>query len=374
MAKEKSDGADYYERMLGLLGSLTRLFSESNVPYLNYRVSENLFCKAFSAKNLSRSDVSADASIGNVGIGIKTFVDGNGKSFQKVAEFNKDNLSFRGLAVEDVIKRISVLRNERIEATKRIYGLADMVYHCVVRENSKISAYECPMDVVNLDKIKEVVASKNTIAFKDDKNEYSFNLTKSTLYKRFITKDVKFEASVKILDDPFEILEQKFSDIKETYYSDGKTKPYVILPLYSYKDGEKVVFAKSGLNQWNASGRKRDYNEIYIPISRKIHQRFPGFFLGRDKECNLILPNGKLLSVKVCQDGSKAFMSKHNADLGEWLLREVLQLKEGELLTYEKLQEIGFDSVIIEKIDAKTYSIDFMPSGSYEEFEEEQGV
>ena len=55
-------------------------------------------------------------------------------------------------------------------------------------------------------------------------------------------------------------------------------------------------------------------------------------------------------------------------------MREVLQLKEGELLTYEKLQEIGFDSVIIEKIDVKTYSIDFMPSGSYEEFEEGQGV
>jgi len=278
MAKEKSEGADYYERMLGLLGSLTRLFSESNVPYLNYRVSENLFCKAFSAKNLSRSDVSADASMGNVGIGIKTFINGNGKSFQKVAEFNKDNLSFRGLDVNDVIKRVSELRNKRIGATKRIYGLADMIYHCVVRGDGKISAYECPMDSVNLDKIKDVVALKNTIAFKDDKNEYSFNLTKSTLYKRFITQGILFEVSVKILDDPFEILEQKFSDIKKTYYSDEKTKPFVILPLYSHKNGEKVVFEKSGLNQWNAGGRKRDYNEIYIPISKKYIEGFRDSF------------------------------------------------------------------------------------------------
>lgn len=374
MAKEKTEEVIYYEKMLGLLGSLTRLFSENNVPYLNYRVSENLFCKVFSAKNLSRSDVSADASIGNTGIGIKTFINGNGKSFQKVAEFNKDNLSFRELKVDDAIKRISELRNERIEATKRIYGLANMIYHCVVRDDCKIRVYECPMDTIDLDKIKEIVASKNIISFKDDKNEYSFNLTKSTLYKRFITQNIQFEIPVKILDDPFEVLEQKFSDIKKTYYSDEKTKPYVILPLYSYKNGEKIVFEKSGLNQWNAGGRKRDYNEIYIPIAKKIHKRFPGFFLGRDKPCNLILPNGKLLSVKVCQDGSKAFMSKHNADLGEWLLREVLQLKEGELLTYKKLQEIGFDSVIIEKIDSKTYSIDFMPSDSYEDFEEEQGV
>jgi hypothetical protein len=64
-------------------------------------------------------------------------------------------------------------------------------------------------------------------------------------------------------------------------------------------------------------------------------------------------------------------MSKHNADLGKWLLRKVLNLKEGELLTYKKLQEIGLDSVIIERIDNKTYAIDFRPSGTYEEFLEE---
>jgi len=85
------------------------------------------------------------------------------------------------------------------------------------------------------------------------------------------------------------------------------------------------------------------------------------------------LPDGRILSSKVCQDGSKALMSKHNADLGKWLLRDVLGLKEKELLTYEKLQEIGFDSVILERIDSKTYSIDFRPSGTYEEFIEENG-
>ena len=78
-----------------------------------------------------------------------------------------------------------------------------------------------------------------------------------------------------------------------------------------------------------------------------------------------------MLEAKVCQDGSKALMSKHNADLGKWLLRKVLNLKEKELLTYEKLQRIGLDSVIIERIDKKTYSIDFRPSGTYEEFIED---
>ncbi|MFH1275731.1 MAG: hypothetical protein ABIH82_01325 [Candidatus Woesearchaeota archaeon] len=61
----------YYLKMLKILGSLTGLFSESDIPYLNYRVTENLFCKAFSANNLSRSDVSVDACLDNIGIGIK---------------------------------------------------------------------------------------------------------------------------------------------------------------------------------------------------------------------------------------------------------------------------------------------------------------
>ena len=78
---------EYYQKILKILGSLTNLFSESKVPYLNYRITENLFCKAFTAKNLSRSDVSADASLNDVGIGIKTFVNGNGKSLQKVGRF-----------------------------------------------------------------------------------------------------------------------------------------------------------------------------------------------------------------------------------------------------------------------------------------------
>ena len=73
----------------------------------------------------------------------------------------------------------------------------------------------------------------------------------------------------------------------------------------------------------------------------------------------------------MCQDGSKALMSKHNADLGKWLLRDVLNLKEGQLLTYKKLQEIGLDSVIIERIDSRTYAIDFRSSGTYEQFMEE---
>ncbi len=363
------DEQDYYKKILKILGSLTNLFSESKVPYLNYRVTENLFCRAFTAKNLSRSDVSADASLNNVGIGIKTFINGNGKSFQKVAEFNKENIQFRGLESKKLIEKVADLRNERVESTKRIYGLKSMIYHCIVRDEEKIKTFECDMNLIDKSTIKLLNITKNTILFKDSGNEYSFNISKSTLSKRFITQDIIFEIDIKILEDPFEVLEEKLSKVKDVDYKKIiSEKPFVILPLYSItKDGKKV-HKKSGLNQWNAEGRKRDSNEIYIPIPSWIHRKFPGFFLSRDESFNLILPDGTMLESKVCQDGSKALMSKHNADLGRWLLRKVLNLKDKELLTYEKLQKIGLDSVVIERIDKKTYTIDFRPSETYEEF------
>jgi hypothetical protein len=55
------------------------------------------------------------------------------------------------------------------------------------------------------------------------------------------------------------------------------------------------------------------------------------------------------MQSKVCQDGEKALMSYSNKELGEWILRDILELREGELLTYEKLALLGVDSVRIDK-------------------------
>ncbi len=52
-------------------------------------------------------------------------------------------------------------------------------------------------------------------------------------------------------------------------------------------------------------------------------------------------------------------MSNPNEALGEWLLRDVMNLQEYELLTLEKLDSIGLDSVVVYKIDENTFSIDF---------------
>lgn len=46
-----------YLRLLSAVSKLSGLFSESAIPFINYRVAENIFCRSFGAGNLSRSYV-----------------------------------------------------------------------------------------------------------------------------------------------------------------------------------------------------------------------------------------------------------------------------------------------------------------------------
>ncbi len=41
-----------YQDFLKIAGCLSNLFSDSEVPYLYYRVAEKVFCRAFEAKDL----------------------------------------------------------------------------------------------------------------------------------------------------------------------------------------------------------------------------------------------------------------------------------------------------------------------------------
>ena len=369
----------YYEKMLVTVGSLSRLFSESSSPFLHYRIAENLFCKSFGAENLSRSDTSADASLNGVGFGLKTFLKGNGRKMEKVAEFNNDSPQFRSLTPEEQVKEIIRLRNERIETTMRIYGLTEIIYHCVARTKGKMVIIETPMHLIDGDSLKIKNKTSKSVSFQDKYEEYSFNYSKSTLFKKFLIENPLAEVSVSIFEDPFEILEQLTGKRKKeaeelVFPTIKKELDHVFLPLYSTRStGEnKEVPEKSGLNQWNAGGRARSLGEVYIPIPAWIHQKFSGFFPERDTQFSLHLPDKKILTAKVCQDGSKALMTNPNEALGQWILRDILKLNEGELLTYKKLEDIGLDAVIIYKIDENNFQIDFAKVGSYDSFVEEE--
>ena len=65
-------------------------------------------------------------------------------------------------------------------------------------------------------------------------------------------------------------------------------------------------------------------------------------------------------------------MSNPNKVLGKWLLRDVLQLPEGTLITYNLLQEKGFDTVLFTKYDSSHYGIDFVDSDVYRSMYEKE--
>ncbi len=356
---QKKGRRTIYQENLEIIGSLSNLFSSSNVPFLHYRVAESLFCESFKAEDLSRSDLSADAKKGGLGIGLKTFLNGNGRTFQKVAEFNLNSLG-----KNPTEEKIANLRNARIDFTEKAHGLNNSLYHCVLRESNRFKIFEEPMNRIDISKIDNINRKNGVIHFDDGKDEYSFSISKSTLSKRFVTNKVEHEFDVQILKNPLDELRGLLNNKK--FMVAPEPMKTIFLPLYSSKN--KTVYEKSGLNQWNAGGRKRHHNEVYIPIPAVIHQLFPDFFPSRDELFSLKFPDGESLEASVCQDSGKALMTKPNRKLGKLILRDGLKLKEGELATYDKLQLLGIDSVKIQKTGELKYEINFSKSGSYESF------
>lgn len=372
--KTTSEEQAYYDRMITMMGSLSNLYSTSKKPFLHYRVTENLFCKCLGAENLSRSDITADAKKGNIGVGIKTWVDSN---IQKIAEFDASRPEYEGKSDEEIVRIIAGLRNERIDFTERTNGLSQMIYHCTIRDKGVIKIAECPLEPVDVGNIHNIQRgsgrSRNTITFTDGLNDYQFSVPKSTLYKNFSSIQIIKELPVKIIPDPFAVLEEKFYGdasfvIAQSTPVDEPKENTVYLPLYSVKNGEKYVAGKSGLNQRLAEGRVRSPYEVYIPIRADFNRKYRSFFPASDVKFDLLLPNGKHLLAKICQENDKALMSDPNAELGEWLFDDVFKIKPFEPITYEMLEKYGIDSVEIEKIDDGRYKINFAKIGSYEDF------
>lgn len=360
-----------YGKYLKNIALLSRLFSESETPYIHYRTTEYLYCKLFKADNISRSDVTIDAKNKKLGIGIKTFTYTGKRSQEKIAEFNEALKEFSSLDDLNKVKKVSELRNKRIELVERLFNVDETIYHCIGRKNGKIFVFETPMHKINLEEIKitKNFRSQNVINFEDGLDNYSFNVSKSTLYKYFeATKDnTVLEIEIDMLTDPLESIKKLLEDkIVKTKTNNHR----VVLPLYSYNsDRQPHVFEKSGLNRWNANGekRKRRYGEAEIGIRSDIRELVHSILPPRNKPFAAVLPNGHEMLLKVSQDDGKALMSNPETALGEWLLSEVLDLKDNEVLTYSRLIELGIDSVELSYREGVWY-MNFCEVGSFEKF------
>lgn len=384
-----------YIKLLTVIAKLSKLFSNSSAPFLQYRIAENLFCKCYDVVNLSRKDTAFDAKYGNIGVGIKTFVMPNNVKSEKIAEFNKLSSELNVLNEKDLAERVSLERNKRILSGMFLDGIESSIYHIIARKTNQWIVFETNYDLIDIKNIHSIKKSKAGIQFKDSKNDYSYNFSKSTLYRKFEIPLKSYSFPVTIINDPFdflsEVLENKTIEIfpKEKELIAGID--FIILPLYGYKKNplnglnERFVYTSSGLNQWHSKPRKgqvsRGLGEVYIPVPSKIHKLFPDFFPPNLKGniFDLEIPTGEIFKAKMCQDQmisidgvkinkGKGLMTNPNKSLSVWLLRNLLQLAEGELATIEKLENIGFDSVVIYKINKNHFKIDKAKSNSYEDF------
>jgi len=395
---------------------MARLFSSNSVAYVDSRFVERLYILASGARDLSRDDKSFDAKLEpDVGIGIKTFLGGLGNSKrEKIAEFTQfaKRGEFDGLSPRDLAHKVSSFRNGRVMSDARELGveIENSIYHCLVRIEGGAVIHEEPYQLIELDSLvattrsgvslKEWPDSSTGMYFTDGKSKYNYSTAKNVLLKEF-----SFNRERELIE--LNIDEDIFDKILIFSGRSGATTPvsvssdsgesllrvdipdqivpgvdYVILPLYSRRHGAKKVAPKSGINQWNAGGRKRTFGEAYIPIPIEIHRLCPAFFPGRDESFDLQLPDRSVaVRGKVCQDDSKALMTDPNKLLGHWILKVVDPMRiESDFerpprgqrpYTYSDLVNIGKDSVRVSRQkfgENFKYYIDFSEIGSYEEF------
>lgn len=246
-------------------------------------------------------------------------------------------------------------------------------YEQLRTENAKM-ALELGRDLDTILAMQAVIEKLRSVV----EIQYGAYITPSKLIDKVSEMFNGTVSALKILEDPFNFLlglSKRDSLLEESFKdSDSDIIDFIVLPLYSARTGQVEEF--SGLNQWNASGRKRDVDEVYIPIPAWIHRKKSGFFTyntddHKTEPFEVRLPSGDILSMRVAQQGGKGLMSDPNKALGNWLLRDVLNLKVGTVVTKEMLDIIGIDSVQLSKRKDGSYSLDFLKSGSFDSFKEQ---
>jgi hypothetical protein len=408
---------DFYRDALTAVGRLSRLFSDSDLPFFHYRFVENLFVKATNGKNISRQDAVFDALVGEnygIAVGVKTFtVRKNATySYEKVQEFT--SLAGKGLIGKmrdkDLVVAISKERNRRINLESATFNIdpAKAIYHCLIRREGEAVVHEENYPSISIKnitpltskgkKISEFAKHSSNIHFYDGKNYYRYSRSKNVLLKRF---EVKTGENWKAI--PIKITEDVFSNLFENALEGSVTRDlritglfespqetpgidFVVLPLYSSRGTTKEVPEKSGLNQWNAGGRLRKFGEAYISVPRSIHKNCPNFF-PIDSTFDLYLPNTKEpAKASLCQEGKKALMTNPNDELCKWIFKVIdpdfseamfRKLPNRAPYRYFDLENAGYDSVRVTKSsnpDRPGYEIQFETIGAYEDFLESVGV
>jgi len=387
----KEQRQDFIE-YLKIFGAISGLFKDTkeganaNKPYLYYRNHEQLFAKVFNVEDLTRKDSAFDAIAKfedqRIGVGLKTWIHIRDLTYQKVAEFNKVAPNEFAPLIESgeydqLICKVSELRNERIKLDQRQYNTQHKIYQSITRDDNQMNIIETNYDLIQLDSLKLLEQNGKTYKFTDGLNTYKFYASKSVLLKEFDASNSNTLEKIPIaqFEDPFELLKmiqlptQPKEDKREVIY----------LPIYS--DVKRKVEEKSGFNVWNAalknkrSDSLRPEYEAYIPIPKWVHQVFPGFFgfdaLDKNERKNassfyLHLPDDRKIKAIITQDNGKSLETNPQNILGRWILHDVLGLQPRELLTMDHLIKLGVDSLQVTRIDNENFEIELAETNAFE--------
>ena len=124
----------------------------------------------------------------------------------------------------------------------------------------------------------------------------------------------------------------------------------------------------------------RPVSEVYIPLpdSKNFHDERPDFFGPRfgtfepgSKKLTLskeertfklrFLPSGDVINAYINQEAGKAIQSTDKQEiLGNWILRGVFQLKEREVLTGQRLNELEINGIRLTKFKNGEIGIEFI--------------
>lgn len=433
---------DEYIKFLTVYGALSNLFRQKQgepIPYLDSKFQETIYAKVFKSENVdignTPHDILSVFGSERIGIGLKTWMHSN-PSYQKVMQLKRyqDEIMSYKNNLADLVYTVSKTKNKRMVSDYNRLGLSKSsnIYHYITRDAGKLVIQECAYPLIELDNIKDIKDNKTSVSWSDGIKKYKFTYGDCQIWQCFSLEEpdttVIGEIKVDIIQDPFTFLINAYDQFKSkpnnvceeiaraldpehiaptaSFISKDTIYEEAYLPLYSYK--HKEVELKSGLNAWNAapksrgSTKLRPLNEVYIPIPREFHKRYPHFFINNifefeeaqsryqgakeDKpeiRFKLVLPNGKIIPALITQERHKAFQSGSRSEidpltgkpygqsaLGQWLLVDVLGLDERIPVTRDWLIKKDVDSVRVwhEKGDYNTYYIDIAPVNSFERF------
>lgn len=410
-----------YADLIKAIGSLSGLFGEGTNANIHYRTVEGLFVHTTNAKDLTRKDRVFDAIVGrnfDIGVGIKTFALANSSAtskIEKVQELTKvaGRGELRRLSPKKLVHKVAEIRNKTIRSDCIQFGIdiSKSIYHCLIRVGDAAYIHEEAYPIIQVDHLAPTNSNgkkrigwertnfSSTLHFTDGQHQYSFHTSKNTLSMRFNFPDLlnakrlvmpRIPNIWDVLDAQKLLMVLKSSKANQNNFSlvggvfDGRPGiDFVVLPLYSNKSGTKRIEEKSGINFWNAGGRRRKYGEAYIPVPQMIHNVAPRFFPKRGTYFSLRLPDERtLVRAGLFQEGGKALMSERNNELCRWLYRVLDPDMDDNLFDrppqrrpfiYTDLMQIGSDCVIISKIRQTSdnlYSLQLGKIGDFERFQE----